>query len=82
MLPLTPPMSGKVYVTTKRIAVVLDAGGLWNVPWGDIEHMTVKKSLVAATAFLQTIGGDRWGVDSTKAVVRDIHAAWLIAIAR
>lgn len=78
------PMKGKVYVTTHRVAVVFDVGGMgpaWAVPWGEISAVNTKKSLIAATAFLTT-GKDQWGVDSTKAIVRDIEAAWRIANAR
>ena len=77
-------MSGKVYVTTHQVGVVFDGdrmGPAWVVPWGDIAEVNIKKSLMAATAFLTT-GEDQWGVDSTKAIVRDIEAAWRIANAR
>jgi len=84
LVPMMKPMRGKVYVTTHRVAVVFDGGGMgpaWMVPWGDISAVNAKKNLIAATAFLTT-GDDQWGVDSTKAIVRDIEAAWRIANAR
>jgi hypothetical protein len=79
------PMKGKVYVTTHRVAVVFDSadlGAMWAVPWSEIRNLEVKKSLMAATAFLSTADGSEWAVDSTKAIIRDIEAAWRIANAR
>jgi hypothetical protein len=84
LMPMMQPMKGKVYVTTHRVAIVFDgsaAGPAWAVPWGEITAVDVKKSLMAATAVLTT-GDDQWGVDSTKAIVRDLEAAWRIANAR
>lgn len=77
LVPMARPMTGKVYVTTSRLAVVLDSGRMWNAYWSDIVNVEVKKSLLAATALVTTSGGEQWGVDSTKSIVGDINKAWL-----
>jgi hypothetical protein len=82
VMPMLRPMTGKVYVTTSRVAVVLDGGRMWNATWADITRVTVKKSLLAATALIQTSGGEQWGVDSTKSVAGDIERAWSQSRAR
>lgn len=82
MVPMMSPMKGKVYVTTKRVAVVLDTGRMWHAAWDDIRDVQVKKGFLASTAFVTTSGGEQWGVDSTKSIVRDVEAAWRIASAR
>ena len=75
LVPMMRPMKGKVYVTTTRIAVVLDEGQTWNARWSDITDIRVKKGLLASTANIETSGG-QWGVDSTKGIVGDIQRAW------
>ncbi len=82
LVPMSSPMKGKVYVTTARAAVVLDTGRMWHASWHDIREVVIKKGFLASTAFLTTSGGEQWGIDSTKAIVRDLDAAWRIAIAQ
>lgn len=69
-------MKGKVYLTTFRIAIVLDIGRMWAVPWNQIANVAVKKHLMAATAHIQPVEGAEFGVDSTKGIVRDIDLVW------
>ena len=73
------PAKGKIFVTTLRLAAVLDDPGMptaWSVPWRDIANVRLKKGLMGATAFVTT-GGREIGVDSTKAIVGDVERAWL-----
>lgn len=73
------PVKSKVYVTTLRLAVVPDDPGftnVWSQPWLAISAVRVKKSLMAATAFVTTPSGEM-GVDTTKAMAGDIERAWM-----
>lgn len=76
LMPMMNPMKGKVYVTTTRVAVVLDSGRMWNARWEDITDIQKKKGFLASTAMITTSGGEQWGVDSTKSIVGDILQAW------
>lgn len=79
LVPSMRPERGKVYVTTLRIAVVLDDSKLtpmWTRLWNEINHLRVKKGLMGATAFVST-NDSEMGVDSTKAIIGDVERAWL-----
>jgi len=76
LVPMMRPIKGKVYVTTTRIAVVLDEGRTWNAMWTDITNIRTKKGLLGSTAHIETSGGEQWAVDSTKSMVGDIERAW------
>jgi len=77
------PDKGKIYVTSLRVAIVLDdrslkpiVGRAWNV----IGLVHVKKGLIGATASVTLDGGDIFevlGFDSTKSIAKDIERAWL-----
>lgn len=69
----------KIYVTTLRLAAVPDDPrmlSVWSEPWAAIAGVRIKKSLVAATAFILVDGNER-GVDTTKAMAGDIERAWV-----
>jgi len=73
------PAKAKIYITTLRLAAVPDDPGLilaWSEPWNAISGVRVKKSLVAATAFIR-VEGSEIGVDTTKAMAGDIERAWM-----
>jgi hypothetical protein len=79
LIPSMRPERGKIYITTIRLAIVLDdqrITPLWSKLWGEINNVRIKKSLIAATAFL---GGSDFdiGIDSTKAMASDIERVWL-----
>lgn len=74
------PWKGKVYVTTLRLAVVPDDPRLtpiWSTLWSDLTQVRIKKGLLGATAFVTVGEAAEIGVDSTKAIVGDVHRAWL-----
>lgn len=74
---------GKIYVTTLRVAIVLDdqsskpvIGRAWNV----VGLVQVKKRLMGATASVTLDGGiifEALMFDSTKSIAVDIERAWL-----
>jgi hypothetical protein len=79
----TKPDKGKIYVTSLRVAIVLDerssrpiVGRAWNV----VGLVHVKKKLMGATASVTLDGGNLFealGFDSTKSIAVDIEHAWL-----
>lgn len=78
LIPSMRPERGKVYVTTLRLAVVLDDSRLtpmWSKLWHEIDHIRVKKGFMGATAFVST-NDSEMGVDSTKAIIGDVERAW------
>jgi len=73
------PEKGKVFVTSLRLAVVLDDPALtpiWSSLWADILQIRIKKGFMGATAFLSIDGLDL-AVDSTKSLIGDIERAWV-----
>lgn len=78
LVPMYPPERGKVFITTMRLAVVLDDPRLtpiWATPWNQIDEVRVKKGFMGATAFV-TMGDAELGVDSTKSMIGDLERAW------
>ncbi len=78
-MPSMRPERGKIYITTLRLAIVFDdqrITPMWSKLWSEIENVKIKKSLIAATAFLGSSDFEV-GIDSTKAIASDIERAWL-----
>lgn len=79
LIPAMKPERGKVFVTTLRLAVVLDDSRLmpmWTRLWNEIDHLRIKKGFIGASAFVST-NDSEMGVDSTKTIIGDVERAWL-----
>lgn len=79
LVPGLKPSKGKIFVTTIRLAAILDDPRMppsWSAKWCDMSNIRVKKGFMGATAFVTSNDFDL-GVDSTKAIVGDIERAWL-----
>jgi len=79
LLPSRRPERGKIFITTIRLAIVLDdqrVMPMWSSIWSEIESVRLKKSLISATAFIGSPDFEI-GIDSTKAIASDIERAWL-----
>ena len=70
------PMRGKVYVTAIRLGFVTDQGQPWAIEWAEMHSLDVKTGLLGGTAWVDSKTYGRWGVDSTKAILRDIGNTW------
>lgn len=72
----SPQYKGKVYVTNLRVAFIPDDEPvipMLNLPWETNSSIQVKSGLGGAVAIFERNDGSFSGIDSTKAMIRDIE---------